>query len=106
VLRALIRSPLTTDLVAPSIARRYARSRSFEAARAGYELLALVPPGAWTGEMISQVQRAPSENDQVEHGNLADGSRRSIPQAVAQLLRAVAPDPEPAFSAGEDDIPF
>jgi hypothetical protein len=105
VLRALVRSRLTAESIAPAVSRRYAQSWSFDAARAGFDLLTLIPRDAWTPEMIDRVDRAPQDNDQIEHGVLGDGSGRPIPDAANELLVDLRPAPEPP-APGDDDIPF
>lgn len=104
LLLALVRSAQTADAIAPAIVRRYARSGSFEATRGAFEMLKEIPERAWTQDLIDQTARAAVENNQVEHANLADGTGRSIPAVVAELLEPLR---QPAAApVSDDDIPF
>lgn len=104
VLKAMVRSPLTAEAIAPAIVRRYAKSGSFDMTRAGWAMLKHVPRTAWTPEMLEQVERAPSENSQVEHAN-ESGTLASIPELAADLVRDIRGEPSLA-PTGDDDIPF
>ena len=89
ILTALIRNPTTATKAAPIAVHRYARSASFDAARAGYALLQNVPRQEWTPAMNYEVDRAHAENDQLIHANLP--GRGPIPDAVNELLQDLQP---------------
>lgn len=105
VLVTLVRSPLTAEAIAPAVVRRYARSGSFDATRSAFEMMQAIPPNAWTPEMIEQTERAASENTQVQHANVDDGTGRAIPAVVSEMLEPLRAEQEPA-STVDDDIPF
>jgi hypothetical protein len=103
MLQALVRHPSTAAKAAPVAVHRYARSGSFDAARDGYKLLQAIPAQEWTPSMIDEVDRAHSENSQLQHGNLVP-TGRPIPEAVNELLSDMRPAPLAAPT--DDDIPF
>jgi hypothetical protein len=103
MLQALVRHPSTAAKAAPVAVHRYARSGSFDGARDGYELLTAIPRHEWTPSMIEEVDRAHTENSQLQHGNLIP-SGQPIPEAVNELLDGLRPSP--ASVPGDDDIPF
>jgi hypothetical protein len=105
LLRALVRNPLTAEAISPAVVRRYVRAASYDGARSAWELLQAIPKSAWTPDMFEQVERAPTENDQIQNAVLSDGQGTPIPDAAAQLLREVRGERESA-PIGDDDIPF
>jgi hypothetical protein len=102
MLTALVRNPSTSAKAASIAVHRYARSGSFDAARAGYALLQAIPRQEWTPAMIDEVDRAHGENSQLIHGNLP--GRGPIPDAVTELLQDLRPTPATPDSG--EDIPF
>jgi hypothetical protein len=113
ILRALARhAGAMYDLAAP-IVHRFVASGSFDGARGNFALLEQVPPEAWTRELVEMVERAPSENNQIEHAGVSDGkyAGQRMPDAAAALLAPIRERlgmnarPEPTFVA-DDDIPF
>lgn len=97
----LIGRPELADRMTPNIVRRYARSFSYDNTREMIPLLERIPAERWTPELIDEVEKAPSENDQVRQCNL-DGE--GIPELVKHILAKVA-IPNPGLTI-DDDIPF
>lgn len=125
VLDVLLEQAMTRPLVIESVATRYAKSTSFDNARANYARLLKVEAGEWTPEMIEIVGTCGQENGQLIHGMAQPpGSKdyRPIPELVKEhldllLSRSDAAEsgaagrviPEMAESGSaqtEDDIPF
>lgn len=73
--------------MAAPVVHRYARSRSFDAARANFELLRSVPADAWTRELVEVAERA-EENGQVREAFVL-GPMKPMPEAAAELLAPI-----------------
>lgn len=105
ILKALVRNSLTSAAIAPAVVRRYVRSGSFDSTRVAFEMLQAIPPGAWTQEMIEQVDRAKEENSQVQSANTLGGD--SIPELVDELIGPLRHQVAAAADGTtDDDIPF
>lgn len=74
----------TRNRMAPSVVRFYAASKNFESTRQAFTLLARIRKGAWTPEMVYEVERAAKDNYQVKGANLRTGT--PVPEAVDKLL--------------------
>jgi hypothetical protein len=116
---ALVRNPKTKDDMGLSIVRRYCTSTSYDYARKNTAYLLNLPEEQWTDEMVDAVEKAGSENSQLEDGVWIPDNRR-IPDLVRahldELLHRAessadtsdfARASEFASSGGsDDDIPF
>jgi len=78
--------PETQERMIPCVVRRYSASYSYENSRAAYELLRTIPQESWTQEMVDEVEKAATENLQIENGNL-DGV--PIPELTTKLLAPI-----------------
>lgn len=102
VFTVLAAHDLTRARMAKPVVQRYSQSASFESARTNFERLKDVPESAWTSELVEIVERAPRENNQVEHAVVLP-SGEPMPQAATTLL---APIRERLGMSGDDEIPF
>jgi len=118
VLDVLLGQPMTRPLVIKALALRYARSYSFDEARANWARLQKIAADEWTEEMIEIVEANGRENGQLREGYASDpqtGTGRPIPELVKEHLdrlldRKTESEPldfnsVPA-AGSEDDIPF
>jgi hypothetical protein len=102
MLRAMARSPLTTRRIAPSVVRRFVRSKTGDAARTGFDLISSLPTTSWTPDLVRQVLDAVADDPQFEHSNVADGSGRPIRIAVEELLEPLRAEERVGVEADED----
>jgi hypothetical protein len=102
IMDILTSRPELEDRMTPSIVRRYAKSFSYDDTREMIPLLEGIPPERWTPELIDEIEKAPSENDQVRQCNL-DGE--GVPEVAKRILAKVATPSDSGF-ADDDDIPF
>ncbi len=105
VFRVLAAHPRSTGPMAAPVIYRYARSRSFDAARANFELLQRVPADSWTRELVEVVERAPAENSQIREAVVLDPTR-PMPEAASELLAPIRERLDMNTPANDDDIPF
>lgn len=91
--------------MAAPVIYRYARSRSFDAARANFELLQRVPADSWTRELVEVVERAPAENSQIREAVVLDPTR-PMPEAASELLAPIRERLDMNTPGNDDDIPF
>lgn len=82
-------------------AERIVETRNHDNTREMIPLLERIPPERWTPELIAEVEKAPSENNQVRECNL-DGE--GVPEVVKRILAKLAIPLDSDFA--DDDIPF
>jgi hypothetical protein len=91
----LAKRPETQERMVPCVVRRYSASYSFDDSRAVYTQLRRIPKEAWTLELVDEVEKAATENSQIQHANLRTGT--PIPEATAKFLAPIknrlAPEP-------------
>ncbi len=91
--------------MAAPVIYRYARSRSFDAARSNFELLGMVPADRWTRELVEVAERAPTENSQIRDAVILDPTR-PMPEAADELLAPIRDRLGMNTLASDDDLPF
>jgi len=82
----LAEHPLTADRMAPATVETFARSYSFESARAHLQRLIKIPSSAWTSELAKIVRRALVDNDQLSNANAPPASPGGQWAPVAQII--------------------
>lgn len=116
---ALVRNPKTKGKMGPPIVRRYCTSTSFDYARKNTAYLLDLPKEQWTDDMVDAVEKAGSENSQLDDGVWIPDNTR-IPDLVREHLDELLDRTESvaatsdfigasdfASSRGsDDDIPF
>lgn len=120
VLDVLLDQPPTRPLMTKAVVLLYAKSPSFDAARANLSRVKSLGAEEWTEEMIDIAERGGRENDQLSQGvSYLDGNR-PIPEVLAghldQLLNRSTKDrlaarfrvelDKASIGAADDDIPF
>ncbi len=91
----------TRDRMAGPVVRRYAKSQNFEETSAAFALLARIPKGAWTPELVNECNLALEDNSQVKKAKTS-ANGLPIPDAAAKLLAPI----EKQLGMDSDDIPF
>jgi TIR domain len=97
---ALILRPDLKERMVPCIVRRYSESYSYDNTREMVPLLAKIPVESWTDDLVSEAERAASENNQVYDANF-DGE--TVPAVVKRILAKVVTEQD---FATDEDIPF
>jgi hypothetical protein len=105
VFRVLGAHPRTACRMAAPVIYRYARSRSFDGARANFELLQTVPTDGWTRELVEVAERAATENSQIREAVVLDLAR-PMPEAADELLAPIRERLGMNAPPNDDDIPF
>jgi hypothetical protein len=67
----------------------FCQSPSFESTRKRFELLQLIPGGAWKGRHFVELEKASRENEEVREGVISVPKARPAPEAVADLIARV-----------------
>jgi hypothetical protein len=104
----LAKRPETQERMVPCVVRRYSASYSFDNSRAVYTLLRRIPKEAWTLELVDEVEKAATENSQIQNANLRTGT--PIPEATAKFLvpikNRLAPEPDDDWIPPQELEPF
>lgn len=96
---------MTAESIAPAIVRRFVQSSSLAPAEVGFEMLRAIPKGAWTPDMVLQIQQTLSGGELSPAPVLPDGTPLS--SAIRELLADIAPPAVASTSTpADDDIPF
>lgn len=75
---------------ARAVVRAFCNCGSYDATRARFPLLELIPRDLWTREMGAELEQATADNNQISEAFLAGGT--PVPQAVRDLVARVRPN--------------
>jgi hypothetical protein len=105
----LARHQMTKARMTEPVLHRFANSWSWDNTRAAFPFIRELPKDAWTEERVQRVQEAAKSNVDLREGNLLDGRRTPVPEALESHLRSLGvwPDERKAVDGPfDDDIPF